>query len=44
MSELVMVKFGIKGDVLGLNTVPVQYAATIQMCASARRRARASSH
>lgn len=29
MSELVMVKVGIKGDVLGLNTVSVQYAATI---------------
>lgn len=29
MSELVMVKVGIKGDVFGLNTVSVQYAATI---------------
>lgn len=29
MSELVMVKVGIKGDVLGLNTVSITYAASI---------------
>lgn len=29
MSELVMVRVGIRGDVLGLNTVSFKYAATI---------------
>lgn len=36
MSELVMVKVGIRGNGWGLNTVSNKYAAVIQMCVCVR--------